>query len=130
MDLRVWPNVVADGHSPTTTPGKGHDGKENSTDQMWKLAKLAKKHRNGHIPKVDWLDRLTFRELEVINEREKRSSNYMYLTVEFQKITSDGILNHVVYFEQNDDSYVHTVKANADLVFVPDSEISKVSDVK
>jgi len=80
MDLRVWPNVVADGHSPTTTPGKGHDGKENSTDQMWKLAKLAKKHRNGHIPKVDWLDRLTFRELEVINEREKRSSNYLRIT--------------------------------------------------
>ncbi|CAG9772619.1 unnamed protein product [Ceutorhynchus assimilis] len=124
LDLRVWPNVVADGRSPTTTPGKGHDGNHSSTDQMWKLAKLAKKHRNGHIPKVDWLDRLTFRELEVINEKEKRSSNYMYLTVEFQKVFSDDVAHHVVYFEQNGEE-IHTFKANADLVFVPDPEIGK-----
>lgn len=49
LDLRVWPNKVADGNSPTTTPGKATDsGKE----QMQRLAKLAKKHRNGHITKV------------------------------------------------------------------------------
>ena len=43
---------MADGSNPTSTPGKGHDGKKNSNDHMWRLAKLAKKHRNGHIPKV------------------------------------------------------------------------------
>lgn len=49
LDLRVWPNKVADGNNPTTTPGKAKDsGKE----QMQRLAKLAKKHRNGHITKV------------------------------------------------------------------------------
>lgn len=46
--------MVADGNFPTTTPGKAKDqGKE----QMQRLAKLAKKHRNGHITKVrieDW----------------------------------------------------------------------------
>lgn len=49
LDLRIWPNKEADGRSPTTTPGKGRDqGKE----QMHRLAKLAKKHRNGHMTKV------------------------------------------------------------------------------
>ncbi|XP_060525936.1 phosphatidylinositol 3-kinase catalytic subunit type 3 isoform X1 [Cylas formicarius] len=124
LDLRVWPNVVADGKYPTSTPGKGNDGKDHSKDQMWKLSKLAKKHRNGHIPKVDWLDRLTFRELEVINEREKRSSEYMYLTVEFPKMYFDGILHHIVYFEQNGEE-IHMFKANADVVFIPDPEIGK-----
>ncbi|XP_030755610.1 phosphatidylinositol 3-kinase catalytic subunit type 3 isoform X1 [Sitophilus oryzae] len=124
LDLRVWPNVIADGNSPTTTPGKGYNGKVHANDQMFKLSKLAKKHRNGHIPKVDWLDRLTFRELEVINEREKRCSNYMYLTIEFQKTIVDNIHHHIVYFEQSGEE-IHTFKANADLVFVPDPEISK-----
>lgn len=29
---------------------------------------LTKAHRQGHMVKVDWLDRLTFREIEMINE--------------------------------------------------------------
>lgn len=45
FDLRVWPGV----EGSEKTPGKAPDrGKE----QMQRLAKLAKKHRNGHIPKV------------------------------------------------------------------------------
>ncbi len=63
-DLKVWPNVEADGSPNTTTPGKTSD----SRDQMNRLGKLTKKHRKGHMIKVDWLDRLTFREIEMINE--------------------------------------------------------------
>lgn len=45
FDLRVWPGV----EGSEKTPGKAPDrGKE----QMQRLAKLAKKHRNGHMPKV------------------------------------------------------------------------------
>jgi len=40
-------------------------------------------HTNGQIPKVDWLDRLAFREIEIINENEKKSSKLMHLMVEF-----------------------------------------------
>lgn len=32
------------------------------------LVQLTKAHRQGHMVKVDWLDRLTFREIEMINE--------------------------------------------------------------
>lgn len=89
LDLRVWPGVEADGNYPTSTPGKARDhGKE----QMQRLAKLAKKHRNGQMSKVDWLDRLTFREIELINEREKRASEYLYLMLEFPEVTMDNIL--------------------------------------
>lgn len=49
IDLRVWPNKEADGSSPTDTPGKA---KDNGAERMQRLAKLAKKHRNGHITKV------------------------------------------------------------------------------
>lgn len=83
FDLRVWPNEEADGKMPTQTPGKGKDSKKH---QMQRLAKLAKKYRNGQIHKVDWLDRLTFREIERINDREKRESDYLYLMIEFPSV--------------------------------------------
>lgn len=83
FDLRVWADVEADGNFETATPGKGKDSSKN---QMQRLAKLAKKHRNGQIPKVDWLDRLTFREIEMINEREKNESENMYLLIEFPTV--------------------------------------------
>lgn len=49
LDLRVWPSRKADGSNPTKTPGKA---REVDDEQMPRLAKLAKKHRNGHINKV------------------------------------------------------------------------------
>ncbi|XP_041980818.1 phosphatidylinositol 3-kinase catalytic subunit type 3 [Aricia agestis] len=115
FDLRVWPGV----EGSEKTPGKAPDrGKE----QMQRLSKLAKKHRNGHIPKVDWLDRLTFREIEMINEKEKRSSNYMYLMIEFPTVELDGIEHAVVYYEQDGDE-MYQFKAEAEIVTVPDYEI-------
>ncbi|PSN36071.1 Phosphatidylinositol 3-kinase catalytic subunit type 3 [Blattella germanica] len=93
LDLRVWPNQEADGNFPSTTPGKARDhGKE----QMQRLAKLTKKHRNGHMTKVDWLDRLTFREIELINEKEKRNSDYLYLMVEFPVVELEGVQENLV----------------------------------
>ena len=78
-DLKVWPGVEADGSPSTKTPGKTSD----SRDQMNRLGKLTKKHRKGHMVKVDWLDRLTFREIEMINEvinsRGKCTSNLLTL---------------------------------------------------
>jgi phosphatidylinositol 3-kinase len=51
VDLRVFPNCEADGSYPTTTSGKAKDhGKE----QMQRLTKLTKKHRNGHMTKVQY----------------------------------------------------------------------------
>ncbi|KAL5005430.1 hypothetical protein ScPMuIL_018886 [Solemya velum] len=117
-DLKVWPGAEADPHFPTTTPGKNKD----SNDQMSRLAKLSKRHRDGHIPKVDWLDRLTFREIEMINEQQKRDSNFIYLMIEFPYIYYDETEYTIVYFEKGgDDSFVMT--SHAEIVTVPDPEI-------
>jgi hypothetical protein len=58
----------------TKTPGKTKyviDTKEN----LQRLTKLSKQYRSGKIASVDWLDRLTFAEVEQINQREKQSAN-------------------------------------------------------
>ncbi|XP_055837227.1 phosphatidylinositol 3-kinase catalytic subunit type 3 [Episyrphus balteatus] len=118
-DLRVWLDVEGDGGYPSKTPGKG---KESSKSQMQRLGKLAKMHRNGHLQKVDWLDRLTFREIELINEREKRLSNYIYLMIEFPTVTVDGFNYSIVYFEPEGDK-TNKIISKPRLVTVPDSEI-------
>lgn len=36
--------------------------------------------------KVEWLDRLTFREIAMINDKEKKTSEYIFLLIEFQTV--------------------------------------------
>ncbi|XP_044740508.1 phosphatidylinositol 3-kinase catalytic subunit type 3 isoform X1 [Chrysoperla carnea] len=119
LDLRVWPGQKADGSNPTKTPGKT---KDNGKEQMQRLSKLTKKHRNGHINKIDWLDRLTFREIEMINEKEKRNSDYLYLMVEFPRVFVENVPHYVVYYEPDGDE-IYQFRSQADMVTVPDPEI-------
>ena len=97
-DLRVWRDVVADGTLKNSTPGERSED-NGSQSEMTRLSKLVKKRRKERMMTVDWLDRLTFREIEVINEREKRQSNCMFLTIEFPKFQFEGFAHTVVYFE-------------------------------
>jgi phosphatidylinositol 3-kinase len=120
FDLKVWPNVEG---NPVSTPGKS---KENNQHQMQRLAKLAKKHRNGQIEKVDWLDRLTFREIEVINEKEKRESDYLYLMIEFPTVVFSEKNYAVVFYEPTGDRKF-TFVSKPKFVTVPDTEILQVS---
>ena len=39
-------------------------------EQFHRLAKLSKKYHDGKLPAIDWLDRLTFSEIERINQKE------------------------------------------------------------
>ncbi|XP_065512602.1 phosphatidylinositol 3-kinase catalytic subunit type 3 isoform X2 [Caloenas nicobarica] len=120
-DLKVWPNVEADGSEPTKTPGR--TSSTVSEDQMSRLAKLTKSHRQGHMVKVDWLDRLTFREIEMINEREKRSSNFMYLMIEFRCVKCDDKEYGIVYYEKDGDES-STILTSSEIVKIPDPQMS------
>ncbi|XP_072805075.1 phosphatidylinositol 3-kinase catalytic subunit type 3 isoform X2 [Vicugna pacos] len=120
-DLKVWPNVEADGSEPTKTPGR--TSSTVSEDQMSRLAKLTKAHRQGHMVKVDWLDRLTFREIEMINESEKRSSSFMYLMVEFRCVQCDDKEYGIVYYEKDGDES-SPILTSFEIVKVPDPQMS------
>uniref|UniRef100_A0A4W6D6Z4 Phosphatidylinositol 3-kinase catalytic subunit type 3 n=1 Tax=Lates calcarifer TaxID=8187 RepID=A0A4W6D6Z4_LATCA len=119
-DLKVWPGVEGDGGEPTTTPGRTSSSL--AEDQMGRLAKLTKAHRQGHMVKVDWLDRLTFREIEMINESEKRSSNFMYLMVEFPRVKTNDKEYSIVYYEKDGDD-TSPVLTSCDIVKVPDPQM-------
>ncbi|TKC40284.1 hypothetical protein EI555_021639, partial [Monodon monoceros] len=84
---------------------------------------LTKAHRQGHMVKVDWLDRLTFREIEMINESEKRSSNFMYLMVEFRCVKCDDKEYGIVYYEKDGDES-SPILTSFEIVKVPDPQMS------
>jgi len=58
---------------------------------------------------VDWLDRLTFREIEIINERLKQHSNFLYLMIEFPSFQCNNTEYSVFYFEKVDFNVVIVV---------------------
>lgn len=118
FDLRIWLDVEADGSTDSCTPGRCDQKKE----QMNRLGKLTKKHRNGHMVKVDWLDRLTFREIELINEQEKRISNCMFLMVEFPQIAHNNIEHTIVYFEKDSDKLAPAI-IQPDVIVSPENEL-------
>lgn len=122
FDLRIWMDIEGDGNYPSNTPGKG---KNSSKSQMQRLGKLAKKHRLGHIQKVDWLDRLTFREIELINENEKKLSKNMFLMVEFPTVVINDLDYSIVYFEPEGEK-IQKIISKPKIVTVPDSEIEQV----
>lgn len=119
MDLKVWPSKVADPTVPSSTPGKNTSSEK---EQRETLAKLSKKFHNGHMVKIDWLDRLTFSKIENIKEKEKKASTYLYLMIEFPQIILDGNVHSVIYYERDGDE-VYQFRAHADILTMPDPEI-------
>lgn len=60
--LYLWRGTRADGSSETRTPSK-----IGLKDEMGRLEKLVKKHERGDITRMDWLDKLAFRQIEKIH---------------------------------------------------------------
>lgn len=58
--LFVHRGVEADPKPETTTPSELTGGK----DEMGRLEHLVKEYEKGDIPKIDWLDRIAFRQIE------------------------------------------------------------------
>uniref|UniRef100_A0A8C2X9R4 Phosphatidylinositol 3-kinase catalytic subunit type 3 n=1 Tax=Cyclopterus lumpus TaxID=8103 RepID=A0A8C2X9R4_CYCLU len=113
-DLKVWPGVEGDGGEPTTTPGRTSSSL--TEDQMGRLAKLTKAHRQGHMVKVDCVFELDC--------SEKRSSNFMYLMVEFPRVKTNDKEYSIVYYEkEKDGTDASSVPTSCDIVKVPDPQM-------
>ncbi|KAJ1979850.1 Phosphatidylinositol (PI) 3-kinase [Dimargaris verticillata] len=79
--LRIWEDQLADPLSPTQTPGK----KGHTATEMDRLEKLMKKHENGDLPRLDWLDKLAFREIERVHQHEAQCTTRLFLYVELPR---------------------------------------------
>ena len=97
-DLKLWPNVEADGSDENRTPGK-ITGADERLRESARLNKVLKHFEEGHVTRSDWLDRLTMTQVLNIKEQEKRDSEAMYLMIEFPQIVDEDIEYLVVYYE-------------------------------
>ena len=75
----------------------------------------------GIIPAVDWLDRLTFAEIERISQKDKTNSNKMFLNIEFPQVMDMDLPIAVVYYESFGDTVVLPPESN-DIVSLPDPD--------
>lgn len=80
--LYVHRDVEADPRPSTTTSSEVElDGK----DEMGRLETLVKDYDRGDITKIDWLDRLAFRQIEKLHAEEASKSEHLFLYVELPK---------------------------------------------
>lgn len=100
------------------------DGNCGLSRKVKQLNKLKKKYHNGQIPKVTWLDQLTFLQIERTIVTEKTISTLIFLTVEFPIIVLDGVEHSVVYFEDKEDVCCQYGLIEKEIVAIQDPEIS------
>lgn len=61
--LFLWKGAEADGRVESDTPSK-----VGLKDEMGRLEKLVRRHERGDIARLDWLDKLAFRQIEKIHK--------------------------------------------------------------
>lgn len=100
------------------------DGNCGLSKKVKQLNKLRKKYHNEQIPKVDWLDQLTFLKIEHIIVDEKTISTLVFLTVEFPVVVLDSVEHCVVYYEDKEEHFCQYDIIEKDIVTIQDPEIS------
>ncbi|GAC95422.1 hypothetical protein PHSY_002998 [Pseudozyma hubeiensis SY62] len=79
--LFIWKGVKADGGVESATPSKVGEMK----DEMGRLEKLIKRHERGDLPRVDWLDKLAYRQVEKVYQAESQSSDRLFLYIDLPR---------------------------------------------
>lgn len=100
------------------------DGNSGLSKKVKELNKLKKKYYNGQIPKVTWLDQLTFLKIEHIIVDEKAISTLVFLTVEFPIVVLDGVEHCVVYYEDKEEHCCQYDIIEKEIVTIQDPEIN------
>lgn len=59
------------------------------------LLKLVKKHERGDLPRLEWLDQLTFRQIEKIHAQETAKSKDIYLYVDLPRFDFPILFNEI-----------------------------------
>ncbi|GAA5875731.1 hypothetical protein JCM8547_007052 [Rhodosporidiobolus lusitaniae] len=90
--LFLWKGKEADGSAETETPSK-----VGLKDEMGRLEKLVKKHERGDIPRLDWLDKLAFRQIEKIHKAESEKSENLFLYIDLPRFDFPVVFSEPEY---------------------------------
>lgn len=121
-DLRVWfeeelEQALEIGQSNLTASLSGQD-------ELDRLYELKSNYHSGQTMKIDWLDKLTFLEMEKITQKMKANSKSMFLSVEFPKAHIENTIDvPIVYFEAVYENQSNTQYSKTDLSLINDPEL-------
>ncbi|GAA6028728.1 hypothetical protein JCM8097_007365 [Rhodosporidiobolus ruineniae] len=90
--LYLWKDREADGSAETETPSK-----VGLKDEMGRLEKLVKKHERGDIARLDWLDKLAFRQIEKIHKAESEKSENFFLYIDLPRFDFPVVFSEPEY---------------------------------
>ncbi|GAA5972036.1 hypothetical protein JCM11641_002465 [Rhodosporidiobolus odoratus] len=90
--LYLWKGQEADGREDTETPSK-----VGLKDEMGRLEKLVKKHERGDIPRLDWLDKLAFRQIEKVHKAESEKSENLFLYIDLPRFDFPVVFSEPEY---------------------------------
>ena len=93
--LKLWLGREADGLSDTTTPGTFI-----STSEMDRLEKLVKRHEQGDLPRLDWLDNIAFRKIEQLHTSIKSNgqvSEDVFVYIDFPRFDFPVVFSDYEY---------------------------------
>ncbi|KAH0467537.1 hypothetical protein IEQ34_002570 [Dendrobium chrysotoxum] len=124
--LRLWPRREADGSIPSSTPGKRvPQVPKHELDEIERLERLVNKYERGRIQCIDWLDRLTFKAMDKLKEREGNAcgNSHLSLIVEFCSF------EHTVVFQETGANFLTPshVSSTNELVTVWDPEVGRTN---
>ncbi|EGG12227.1 uncharacterized protein MELLADRAFT_33067, partial [Melampsora larici-populina 98AG31] len=83
---------LADGYIATSTPSKLP---RKEADKLGRLEKLVKKQERGDLPRLDWLDKCAFRQIEKIHAEETSKSPHMYIYVDLPRFDFPIVFNEI-----------------------------------
>lgn len=93
-------------------------------DELDRLYELKSNYHNGQTVKIDWLDKLTFLEMEKMTQRMKAASKNMFLSVEFPKALIENSLDvPIVYYETVIEDQKASKAPKNDLCLINDPEL-------
>ncbi|KAJ3163607.1 Phosphatidylinositol (PI) 3-kinase [Geranomyces michiganensis] len=119
--LFVWPWREADGLDHTSTPSK-----IDTQSEMDRLEKLMRKYERGDMARVEWLDQLSFREIEKVNKTETLETKHMFLYIDLPQFDFP-----LVYSEKEYRLPMPMARlVDSDLQIIPDPEAARDNPVE
>lgn len=96
----------------------------NGQDELDRLYELKSNYHNGQTVKIDWLDKLTFLEMEKMTQKMKAGSKNMFFSVEFPKALIDNTMDvPILYYEPSTEDSASNDVAKNDLANIIDPEL-------
>lgn len=122
-DLRVW--LEEELKQAEETGENIITSSLNGQDELDRLYELKSNYHNGQTIKIDWLDKLTFLEMEKMTQRMKAGSKNMFLSVEFPKALIDNTIDvPILYHESTLEDYGNSVPPFNELAAILDPELN------